>query len=88
VLLLPDSSGEAAVKSIERIRTLFRGKDIGDAGLRCTFSAGVAEIGGVRTLELAAYVARADAAMYEAKQKGKDRVLLWSEETRRQEQKG
>ncbi len=76
VLLLPDSGGEAAVKSIERILHRFRETPIGDEALRCTFSAGVAGIGGASTRSLAEYVAMSDAAMYEAKRKGKNCVVL------------
>lgn len=76
VLLLPDSGGEAAARSIERILRGFREKPIGDDALLCTFSAGVVEIGVARTRSLAEYVAASDAAMYEAKKKGKNRVVL------------
>ncbi len=76
VLLLPDSGAEAAARSIERILRRFRETPIGEEALRCTFSAGVAEIGGARTRSLAEYVAMSDAAMYEAKKKGKNCVVL------------
>lgn len=76
VLLLPDSGAEAAARSIERILRRFRETPIGEEALRCTFSAGVAEIGGARTRSLAEYVAMSDAAMYEAKRKGKNCVVL------------
>ena len=39
--------------------------------------AGVIDIDIVRPLALAEYVARADAAMYETKKRGKGRAVLW-----------
>jgi diguanylate cyclase (GGDEF)-like protein len=77
VLLFPRSSAEASARTVERILRLFREKPIIESAPGCTFSAGVAEIGGVRILPISEYIARADAAMYQAKAKGKNRVTIW-----------
>lgn len=79
VLLLPDSTGEAAVRSVERVLQQFGGREAGGGAPRCTFSAGVAEIGNIRAPALAEYLRRADTAMYWAKKEGKARVQLWNE---------
>ncbi len=81
VLYLPDSSGENAVRSIQRILTTFRQTAIGTQNLHCAFSAGVVEIGPGQSGELSDLVARADAAMYRAKREGKGRVVLGDSHT-------
>jgi diguanylate cyclase (GGDEF)-like protein len=75
VLLLTDSSGESALKSVERILAIFRGRRVVPEG--CTFSAGVAEISGSATQPLSTYISRADQAMYQSKLAGKARVSAW-----------
>ena len=77
VLLFPHSSAEASAQTVQRILRLFRERPIGEGVAGCTFSAGVAEIGGLSTVRLSDYLARADAAMYGAKEKGKNQVLVW-----------
>ncbi|NLH47100.1 MAG: diguanylate cyclase [Myxococcales bacterium] len=80
VLCFPESSGANAVRLMQRILQVFRAKPIGALGLQCSFSAGVVEIGPDKVLSLDEYLARADAAMYQAKREGKGRVLLWRPE--------
>ena len=79
VIYLPESNKDEAAGSIERILELYRSKGIGESTLYCSFSAGVVEISGDRLLTAAEYVSRADAAMYEAKKRGKGRVTLWDD---------
>jgi len=76
VLLFPRSDADASARTVERILRLFREKRVIEGAPGCTFSAGVAEIGGARTLPLSDYIARADTAMYQAKEKGKNQVSV------------
>jgi diguanylate cyclase (GGDEF)-like protein len=76
LLVLPGSSGHAAIKVAERLRERLAREDFGDLApdLNITFSAGVAcccEGDGLDDT-----VARADRALYEAKDSGRDRICL------------
>ncbi|GAB6051096.1 GGDEF domain-containing protein [Hydrogenophilus islandicus] len=76
VVLLPDTSAEDAAEVIRRLqraltRELFF---FNDSHRVITFSAGVTPVTESDTLESA--LARADAAMYEAKRSGKNRVVV------------
>jgi diguanylate cyclase (GGDEF)-like protein len=77
VLLLTGSTAEAAVGTVTRILEQFRAGTAVHGVAGCSFSAGVAEARSVEMRELTEYVARADAAMYEAKRAGKNRVQIW-----------
>ena len=77
LLVLPDTSLDAALASIERLRALALGIAVPapDDPLRVTFSAGLATTAdGVRSLD--EIIARADAALYEAKNGGRDLVRI------------
>ncbi len=78
VILLDDTPIEGAKRVAERIRTEFRG--IAVAGLpddfAVTLSVGIAA--SVHGENLDAFMARADAALYEAKAAGRDRVRVGS----------
>jgi diguanylate cyclase (GGDEF)-like protein/PAS domain S-box-containing protein len=65
VVLLPDSTPRQAVEAIERLRTVTPGRE------RC--SAGIATWDGREDAD--ALIARADAALYEAKEGGRDRIV-------------
>lgn len=77
VILLDDTPLEGAKRVAERIQTEFRGMAVDglpdDFGV--TLSVGIAA--SVRGDELEAFMARADAALYEAKAAGRDRVRLY-----------
>lgn len=79
LLVLPEATLDSALLTVERLRALASGIDI-SAGepptqLRVTFSAGLATTAeGPRTLD--EIVARADAALYEAKDAGRDAVCI------------
>ena len=74
-LLFHDTSLEQARQSCERLRTRFHEQQswAGVDGLRITFSAGLAESRGEPDQAL---MQRADAALYQAKQSGRDRICI------------
>ncbi|HUA25151.1 MAG TPA: GGDEF domain-containing protein [Steroidobacteraceae bacterium] len=79
LLILPDTTLDAALASIERLRALALSIQVvpvteGDP-VRVTFSAGLATTAdGARSLD--EIIARADAALYEAKNQGRDLVRI------------
>src|SRR5215469_18070232 len=81
LLILPDTTLDAALASVERLRVLALairvpgGADDEEAPVRVTFSAGLATTAeGPRSLD--EIIARADAALYEAKNEGRDLVRI------------
>ena len=78
LLLLPDSRLDEAVAVMDRLQRELAAKPISWAKqqLLVTFSAGVAVLGASETLEV--LINRADAALYEAKRVGKDRIIVAS----------
>ena len=75
-LLLPDTGAAAAVDALERIRRALRDRTSGDERFaKLSLSAGIASIGpGVDSFD--SLMRLADAALYEAKQGGRDRICL------------
>jgi diguanylate cyclase (GGDEF)-like protein len=77
LLVLPDTTLDAALASVERLRVLALAIEVhgADAPVRVTFSAGLATTSdGARSLD--EIIARADAALYEAKNEGRDLVRI------------
>jgi len=76
MLLLPDSRLDEAVAVLGRLQRKLANTPIswGKQQLLVTFSAGIAAHGSSETLD--ALIQRADAALYEAKRVGKDRVIV------------
>jgi diguanylate cyclase (GGDEF)-like protein len=79
LLILPDTSLDAALASVERLRVLALAIQVpsstAEEPVRVTFSAGLATTAdGVRSLD--EIIARADAALYEAKNEGRDLVRI------------
>ena len=76
VILLDDTSLEGAKRVAERIRTEFRGVAVDGLpdDFEVTLSVGIAD--SAHGEELATFMARADAALYEAKAAGRDCVRL------------
>lgn len=74
--LLPESAEPAACQVAERLRSGVENLDLDDVvpGLRVTISLGVAQMR-ADDADFAALLARADAAMYRAKQAGRNRVV-------------
>ncbi|MBW4051180.1 MAG: GGDEF domain-containing protein [Proteobacteria bacterium] len=79
LLVLPDTTLDAALASVERLRVLALAIQVPCADeemrMRVTFSAGLATTAhGARSLD--EIIARADAALYEAKNEGRDLVRI------------
>jgi diguanylate cyclase (GGDEF)-like protein len=79
LLILPDTTLDAALASIERLRVLALTIQVPSPDkenpIRVTFSAGLATtVDGVRSLD--EIIGRADAALYEAKNEGRDLVRI------------
>ena len=81
LLILPDTTLDAALATVERLRVLALAIQLPaadadkEAPLRITFSAGLATTAdGARSLD--EIIARADAALYEAKNEGRDLVRI------------
>jgi diguanylate cyclase (GGDEF)-like protein len=79
LLILPDTTLDAALASVERLRVLALAIQVPgadqEAQFRVTFSAGLASTAdGARSLD--EIIARADAALYEAKNEGRDLVRI------------
>jgi diguanylate cyclase (GGDEF)-like protein len=80
LLIMPDATSEVAVATLERLRTLVFGINLppSGAGLRVSLSAGLATRDKqVRSLD--ELIARADAALYVAKNDGRDLVRVADE---------
>jgi diguanylate cyclase (GGDEF)-like protein len=76
VIYFPETAGQTAAASLERILKLFRQEAIGDKCLNCTFSAGVVERDPTQEHTLEEYLSLADETMYAAKKSGKARIVL------------
>jgi diguanylate cyclase (GGDEF)-like protein len=77
LLVMPETPVEYAIASLERLRTLVFGIRLppSGSGMRVSLSAGLASLeDGVKSLE--DLIARADAALYEAKNEGRDLIRL------------
>ncbi|WP_426449307.1 diguanylate cyclase [Paenibacillus sp. S-38] len=77
IVVLPGSTGEDAKRAIEHILHLARQEPVAQnegQAYRITFSAGIAEW--TPGLSIEEWTARSDEAMYEAKQSGRNQVIL------------
>ncbi|MDD3250200.1 MAG: sensor domain-containing diguanylate cyclase [Smithellaceae bacterium] len=79
ILLLPDSHVEEARHLAERITALCAEHDFGDdrRKIRITVSGGVAFTDHTQSVSPAEFFERADQALYEAKHKGRNCVVVW-----------
>ena len=79
VVLLPDTDGYGAAILAERIRSAIEQRNIAHPAMlrgRLTVSIGVATMAGKETLEASTLVRAADAALYQAKRDGRNRVRV------------
>jgi len=76
LLLLPDTTGEAASRMMERLRAIVADLDWSAfcAGMRVTISAGVVTLRDADTADT--FLARADSALYSAKAQGRNRIAM------------
>ncbi|MEA4835295.1 MAG: diguanylate cyclase [Anaeromusa sp.] len=74
-VLLPCSTGEAAVAAAEKLRREMTNKPMSSLQLILTVSIGVAEFMSEDTLE--SWLKRADDALYQAKKSGRNKVVLF-----------
>ena len=82
VILMPEANLKAAQKSAERLRRLVAETSMITGGLdvMITISLGVASWGkGSKELDFNALLARADQALYQSKEAGRNRVSVWKE---------
>ncbi|QTA79928.1 Two component system response regulator, GGDEF domain-containing [Desulfonema limicola] len=80
-IILPDTGGEEAIKAAKRISSAInseRFKPVPEKEIYITVSIGIAEYCAGEELE--AFVKRADKAMYKSKEKGRNRITLFSEQ--------
>lgn len=77
VIVFPNTSVETALLAVERVRQSVEATpiDINNLSVRLTISIGIAAIDGDAGVESA--IGQADAAMYAAKQAGRNQVKLW-----------
>ena len=82
VVMLPGLTAGAALPVAERLRELVAAAPLrhGEATIALSVSIGIAEWGGARD-EPSRLLVRADAALYRAKQRGRDRVALAESDT-------
>ncbi|MFA5535961.1 MAG: response regulator [Bacillota bacterium] len=80
VILLPDTPELKAYAVVDRLRVGFAQEliKVGEIGIRTTFSAGIAQVEGSDTTD-EQLVCNADAAMYQAKKLGRNRVVVYDE---------
>lgn len=78
VLLLPQTSAAEARQILERLLSEFSALELGapDASLRMTFSAGVVEVLDAEPQKCREWLSIADLALYEAKERGRNRVEI------------
>lgn len=79
LLAMPGANSASAKKKADNIRKALEELDFGE--LRVTVSAGVACLPKNKNIELKELIERADKALYKAKNSGKNRVEVYSEDT-------
>lgn len=80
VILMPNTSARSAYQPAERLRQAIEASRIRHASetLYVTASFGLAQLDTDAREDMDTFIHRADQAMYEAKQNGRNRVMLWA----------
>ena len=76
IVFFMETSKDAAAECMERILSKLRKYDFKTDSLHCSFSAGIVGIDQDRVMSLKQYVSNADAAMYAAKKRGKNCIVV------------
>jgi diguanylate cyclase (GGDEF)-like protein len=79
IILLPETDGSGAKKPLERIRKRIEDGVFTEAKIKVTASIGAAVYPDNRPLSMEEIIEFADAAMYEAKARGKNRLIFYSQ---------
>lgn len=79
IILLPETDGNGAKKPLERIRKRIEDEAFTEARIKITASIGAAAYPDDRPLSVDEIIEFADAAMYEAKARGKNRLVFYSQ---------
>jgi len=82
VVYFPETTGSAVAETMQRLLSKFRNQAVGGHRLKCSFSAGVVTVDREQGHSLKKYVSLADAAMYKAKRRGKDRVEIGDKDSK------
>ena len=79
LVLMPQTGEASALAAVEKLRALVAGGQLAYKGraIAMTMTFGISEFGAMLSLD--AFLNRADAALYEGKRRGKDRVVAASE---------
>jgi len=79
VIILPKTDSSGAKIPLERIRKRIEDETFTDAGIKTTVSIGVSVYPDDRPLNMEELIKYADAALYEAKTRGKNRILFYKQ---------
>ncbi len=79
VIILPKTDSDGAKIPLERIRKRIEDETFTDAGIKITLSIGVSVYPDDHPLNIEELIKYADAALYEAKNRGKNRILFYKQ---------
>ncbi|MDH5606592.1 MAG: diguanylate cyclase, partial [Anaerolineae bacterium] len=82
VILMPDTDIQAAYAAVEKFRIKVAESPIveGDPNLRVSLSMGIASASSISELDITRLLAMADRALYQAKENGRNQVVVWGEQ--------
>lgn len=82
VILMPDTDSKSAKETAERLREMVDEKPVatsGETDVSVTISLGIANWDYTNPLEINALLDQADQALYQSKEAGRNRVIVWGE---------
>ena len=83
LVLMPDTGQESAQETAERLRSVVAGKAMATtdgSDIFITISLGIATFEDEQSVDMNTMLDRADKAMYQAKEAGRNRVMVWGED--------